>query len=352
MSITSYSRLGSGHDRRFHPLSSVLWSLLPLFLISASFSTTTCVCHAARTRTVVTYASANGDDAAKKMRMAISKGITPDPFVVAAPLAIAVVCKDGILFMSTENDTVEDDESDEQEDDDGASLSLSLDVTANHQERPSRIHKIDAIGTTLVTAGWRVDGERLARRCRAIAAGNAQWMGSIDSNTAASSSSSLVPPGYPFFLAQETSLWMAKCAVLGSVRGLSTVGLLACGSGHLFLVDATGFYPIRAHAIGKGATRINPALRSNTNDWQSMSCREAEPILYALLADPPMTTTAVSLKGGSSQDGAAAPAAVHQESTRDGTDPGWHLSAGKSLVETACISFEEKGLERAGRRRL
>lgn len=83
---------------------------------------------------------------------------------------------------------------------------------------------------------------------------------------------------------------------LAQVRGLSCVSLLitpgACdGPGHLWLVDETGAYPVRAHCVGGGlrtdendttvANRLNSKLAAS--DFSTMTSQDGIRHLLGLL---------------------------------------------------------------------
>jgi len=123
---------------------------------------------------------------------------------------------------------------------------------------------------------------RLADTLRDLASRELKRYGTLSSSssptpsTLSPSSSSSVPHvdgEYGHYLASNLNNYMASCVVSDSVRSLCSVGLIATvdgGSsssstsrrccGYLWLVDATGFYPCRAHAVGRGSDRINRRL--------------------------------------------------------------------------------------------
>jgi hypothetical protein len=143
-------------------------------------------------------------------------GLKPDPFVLAAPLVVAAVCRDGVAIVAThtasskepllmdeavienpvENVTVEDS---------ATSNSLPLDMPLSFRG-PFRIQTIDGFGTTLAFAGWRTDGETLASRCRLLASSELDRFGEPTNGVE-----------YGRFLAEEASSWMARCAVSENV---------------------------------------------------------------------------------------------------------------------------------------
>lgn len=157
-------------------------------------------------------------------------GTKPNPWVSAAPLVIAAVCSDGVALVALHGgNTTANNETDWLE----------------KNREVSRIHTIDADGTALLCAGWRPDAEWLASKCRLVVARHVATFG-----PSSSSASDYLP--------QDASLWMASCA--RNKRPLSVVALLASSSKQLSLVDATGHYAVRAHAVGRGARRVNAQI--------------------------------------------------------------------------------------------
>jgi hypothetical protein len=150
-------------------------------------------------------------------------GLKPDPFVMAAPLVVAAVCKDGVAIVAThtasskepllmdetivenslENVTAEDSATSNSSDSTQAPLPLDLPLSFRG---PFRIQTIDGFGTTLAFAGWRTDGEMLASRCRSLAASELDRFGEPTNGVE-----------YGRFLAEEASSWMARCAVSENV---------------------------------------------------------------------------------------------------------------------------------------
>eukprot|EP00985_Skeletonema_marinoi_P013011 scaffold6402_cov96-Skeletonema_marinoi.AAC.2 len=87
-------------------------------------------------------------------------------------------------------------------------------------------------------------------------------MGANDNNGGATMNNGQISH-YGRRIADGLSYYMAKCDFSEGVRSLSTIGLLACNNsagGCLYLVDATGSYSVRAHAIGNGASTIHKRL--------------------------------------------------------------------------------------------
>lgn len=152
-------------------------------------------------------------------------GATPDPWVSAAPLIVAAVCKNGVALVAVVNGGTTDDDDD--------------DDWLETYHGPVRISQIDSQGTALLCAGWRPDADWLASKCRSLAA--------------ADTMQTLHP--------DDVSLWMAYCAASGGVRALSVVGLLTIDK-QLYLIDSTGAYAVRAHAVGRGSKAVNARLRT------------------------------------------------------------------------------------------
>lgn len=151
-------------------------------------------------------------------------GLKPNHFVMAAPLVVAAVCKDGVAIVAThtasskepllmdetfienavENFTAEDSfMSNSSESTQNAPLPLDLPLSFRG---PFRIQTIDGFGTTLACAGWRTDGEMLASKCRSLAASELDRFGEPTNGFE-----------YGRFLAEEASSWMAQCAVSDNV---------------------------------------------------------------------------------------------------------------------------------------
>eukprot|EP00804_Cyclotella_cryptica_P026417 CCRYP_008087-RA/>CCRYP_008087-RA protein AED:0.00 eAED:0.00 QI:350/-1/1/1/-1/1/1/343/471 len=171
----------------------------------------------------------------------------------------------------------------------------------------------------ILTAGWRTDGMTLANAARELiveermlyclpylvlssdgvssdsvsithdsAVGNSVTGGAQEVNEGVAPRP--MPTYYGRRIADGLSYYLAKCEFSESVRSLSTVGLLACGSnnnnyeeGSIFLIDATGAYRVRAHAIGAGASQLN--RRMGYVDFRKMSCREGLRVLLKLTAE-------------------------------------------------------------------
>ena len=155
-------------------------------------------------------------------------------------------------------------------------------------------HRRGAPPMSLLTAGWRTDGMALADAARALAADEVRLF--CPPSSMSSSSSSSVAMGRR--IARGLSYYLAKCASSGAgggggVRSLSCVGLLACaggggkkkggGGGTLHLIDATGAYRVRAHAVGSGSDALH--RRMAYVDFGSMDCEEGLRALLRLVAE-------------------------------------------------------------------
>mmetsp|Transcript_63 Transcript_63/g.130 ORF Transcript_63/g.130 Transcript_63/m.130 type:complete len:313 (-) Transcript_63:4231-5169(-) len=200
----------------------------------------------------------------------------PDKFVSVAPLVVGAVCQDGVALVAhhvleqfpDEEETQAHSEEiiHDEKDDTSLSAESNIDNKDNgegvnditiHQKTtglpsyhrgPYRINPIDGFGTTLVCAGWRTDTIKLASKCRSLAATEVDRYGT-PSNLRQ----------YARFLSNEAAFWMAQCHASDGVRALSCAGLI-CSHDALWLVDATGSYRVRAHALGLGSKEVNEAL--------------------------------------------------------------------------------------------
>ena len=204
--------------------------------------------------------SSRGSTEGEKLEL---HGTKPDKFVAAAPLLVAASCKDGVAMVAVHGPTPEDELLMGDWSAQGEDTAILKDLPSTYRG-PLRIHSLDAFGSALGCAGWRTDGDTLAVKCRSLAAEERQKFG--EPNTG---------QDYGRFLAQEASFFMAQCACLDNSRSLSCVGLLSIfgnNQGYIWLVDATGSYQVRAHAVGNGSAVINERLRKV--DFSSMTCKE------------------------------------------------------------------------------
>lgn len=97
-------------------------------------------------------------------------------------------------------------------------------------------------------------------------------------------------------IAEGLSYYLAKCTFSEGVRTLSCVGLLACGGrrqhingesrnigGSLYLVDSTGTYRVRAHAIGNGSDVLHKSLVFV--DFETLDCLDGLRTLLRIIAE-------------------------------------------------------------------
>jgi 20S proteasome alpha/beta subunit len=301
MLLTSSSSSSSPSSPVF-TTPSIVWllsSLLVLWSKDTSFSTT-----------AASFGSVNYS---KRPKFPLP-GVIPDPFVAVAPLIIGVVCQDSVLLLALHTTFATTDQLHNKDDygDESILLFADGDLTERRQtvdlppvesngdaitttittkldypftdlppsyRGPFRIYPIDAAGTTaLLCAGWRTDGQRLAEYLQSIDREEVELYGSSDYNGVGSDDDDDDDDGINgFYLANKASLVMAALTLSGGNRPWSTVGLLASCSqkgrgGALWLVDVTGAYRVRAHAVG-GATlagSINDYLRRQ--DWTKRKC--------------------------------------------------------------------------------
>jgi len=207
-------------------------------------------------------------------------GAKPDPWVSAAPLIVAAVCRDGVALLAVHPPGEASDE-----DCDGESW-------VDAYRGPTRIALVDGQGTALVCAGWRPDAEWLAKRCRTLAADEAETFHRLEP--------------------QDVSLWMAQCAASDSVRTLSVVGLL-CREREIYLVDVTGAHPMRAVAVGRGSNVVNARLCDQ--DFATLAARDGVRQLCRLLLEK-------------------------------GDEEGWEPLGNATRVELAVVNAEEKQMQR------
>lgn len=212
-------------------------------------------------------------------------GGSSDPFVSSAPLIVASECSDGVALLALHSafaeeplllDAEDEDvaspeispvkeelsiEKNDSLDDTNAQNSTTVDITdvPRSYRGPFRIHSIDSFGTAMLCAGWRSHAQLMADYSRDLAKEELQIYGEPRMTLAHCQE-------YGSYLSEQTSLWMAYTGVMQRYRW-SNVGLLAtCSSskretgdnpsisnpGCLWLVDQTGTYRVRAHAVGGG----------------------------------------------------------------------------------------------------
>ena len=214
-------------------------------------------------------------------------GVAPDPFVAASPLVVGVVCRDGVLLValhsifSTDNHEsslfrksyAENNHIEHTENRTNLKASAFQKDLPRSYRGPFRIYPLDASGTmAMVCAGWRTDCQILANHIRSIDKKEQLVFGNPISKALDCGS----------FLACQASLILAKFCVSERRRPLSCLGLLASGAG-LWMVDSTGAYRVRAHAIGLGADKVNNQLRKK--DWTQLECSAVKNELLQLLFD-------------------------------------------------------------------
>ena len=212
-----------------------------------------------------------------------------DAYVSASPLSVAAVCSDGIALISLHFGL-------EISSDDGFhDLPISsrgpLRIEPIHDNGATAANSImtsscslrSAPAMALITAGWRTDGMALSDAARELMMEETSLyclplsvtMGTTSSDDEGHAAISNDHQSYcGRRIADGLSYYMTKCAFSEGVRSLSTIGLLACNSpgrgSCLYLVDATGSYRVRAHAIGNGASTIHKRLVSV--DFEDISC--------------------------------------------------------------------------------
>ncbi len=187
------------------------------------------------------------------------QGIAKDPFVEASPLVMGVVCADGVLLVAVHTIFSETNEESSllvsHEDCDGKQNIAGL---PKSYRGPFRIHSLGK-DTAMVCAGWRTDANLLADHLRSADKSESLVFGPTEDKLS--------------HLADRASLFLARSLVSESRRALSCVGLLASPA-RLWLVDATGAYAVRAHAVGNGSTLVNKLLRSKAN-WNELETADA-----------------------------------------------------------------------------
>ena len=144
-------------------------------------------------------------------------------------------------------------------------------------------------------------------------------------------------------IAESLGDYMAECAVEDSVRELWAVGLVATVGGGdegvegcLWLVDRTGAYPCRAHAVGCGADRINRRLIevSDTKGgkegarFEDLSVEEGARFLLDLITD--------EIRSSGNDDGGGGGV----------EDEGWRAPPEGSRVEIAVVESGQRKMRR------
>lgn len=236
-----------------------------------------------------------------------------DAYVAASPLSVAAVCSDGIALVSLHFglELKNDDGSQSSSQKDGDELQKVFNDLPISSRGPLRIEPIYDNGAStnsmtstcslrsppslaLLTAGWRTDGMALSDAARELMMEETSLyclplsvtMGISNDDGDAAIANNGQPSYYGRRVADGLSYYMAKCAFSEGVRSLSTIGLLACNNsagGCLYLVDATGSYNVRAHAIGNGASTIHKRLVFV--NFEAMTCLEGTRMLLQIIAE-------------------------------------------------------------------
>lgn len=241
-----------------------------------------------------------------------------DTYISASPLSVAAVCRDGIALVSLHFGLEESisvaqqsaheklSSSQKEGDEDLRALFNDLPLTSRGPLRIEPLHdngaSTNSITTStcslrsppsmaLLTAGWRTDGMALSDAARELIMEETSLFClplsvTMGSNGDASFRKNCQPSYFGRRIADGLSYYMAMCAFSEGVRSLSTIGLLACNNsvgGCLYLVDATGSYRVRAHAIGNGATIIHKRLIFA--DFEDMGCLEGLRLLLRIIAE-------------------------------------------------------------------
>jgi len=248
---------------------------------------------------------------------------SPDPFVEASPLVVGVVCRDGVLLVALhsvfserndesfllfqaaregdddDDDGDTDDSNDDDNDDNDDSNDDDNDSNDDNDRGPFRIHAMDASGeAAMVCSGWRTDGRVLTDHLRSFDRSENRVFGSRTSNYD-NTDNTIDFSNHGGALADRAALFLAQCSVSEQKRSLACVGLLASaasssparnpahGGGSLWVVDATGAYRVRAHALGRGSDTIHTLLRSK--DWTRLPARTVRTELLRSLGLLPET---------------------------------------------------------------
>lgn len=253
-----------------------------------------------------------------------------DPFVTASPLSVVAVCRDGVALVSLHYDidlpgtkVVESNE-ENNEDLEAVSVINSFETTAMKStgsqflslvssyfrdlppstRGPLRIESIHdnklrdyrAPTMALLTAGWRTDGIALADAARTLMADDVRLFcppstmpimsSALSRRKSSSSSSYMSSSAMDRRIAKGLLYYLTKCASGNGGRALSTVGLLATSKGDggsIHLIDTTGSYRVRAHAIGSKSDALH--MRMTYVDFSVMDCAEGLRTLLCLIAE-------------------------------------------------------------------
>lgn len=243
-----------------------------------------------------------------------------DPFVTASPLSVAAVCRDGVALVSLHYDIdlpgkkVVKSNEENDEDLEAVSVINSFETSSYFRDLPpstrgplriesihdNKLRDYRAPSMALLPAGWRTDGIVFADAARTLMADELRLfcppstmtiMPSAMPRRKSSSSSYMSSSAMNRRIAKGLSYYLTKCASGNGGRALSTVGLLAtaCDSrgkgdgGSIHLIDTTGSYRVRAHAIGSKSDALH--MRMMYVDFSVMDCDEGLRMLLCLIAE-------------------------------------------------------------------
>ena len=269
-----------------------------------------------------------------------------DRYVSSSPLIVAAVGSDGIalltlhvshtlepLLLSSSGDDDNDEEDIHEEHEHGTSTEESCplaDLPLDSQG-PLRIHVVDDVGSTLLLCGWKTDGMVLLDQARAMARTERNLHGKwhttrTGETTNNNKTNNIKHDDYGRFLAHKCVSFLAQCAAGESVRSLHCAGLLATAMGNLWLVDATGAYACRAHALGIGSNIVNRQLV--TCDFAGRTARECAHMLLETVKDCLVVGASSSAKDG-----------------KQGEEDEYRIPS-ESRVEMAVLEFDSQRLKR------
>ena len=135
---------------------------------------------------------------------------TPDPFVQAAPLAVALSCREGVVFLAAHTPEPLQKRQATNDEHRGPTTTTEQPTTTAELRPPQQQQRIHAIadGIVLLPCGWRADGMRIVDRARAVARNQTALWGSP-----------LVDSALPLELSRTI---LARCAAQSAVRTCST----------------------------------------------------------------------------------------------------------------------------------
>jgi hypothetical protein len=165
-------------------------------------------------------------------------GVSPDRFVAAAPLVVGATCSDGIVLIAVHTMFADEplllDADNEKETSDEGDIGTNTTHQKCHDlpreyRGPFRIYSVDSFGSSLACAGWRADGQTLAKYCRHVAREETALFG-VPRQTS----------DYGNYLASEASSWMARSALSERVSKTVLVRpMLTIWSSNIILSKAT-----------------------------------------------------------------------------------------------------------------